>query len=61
MIKNLLLLLSFSFLLTACGLKGDSNKKLELKSPCVGAKGNPCDNRRPVNDWWLKDLPNYQA
>lgn len=30
-------------LLAAC-----SNKQEDLKSPCVGAEGSPCD-RRPVN------------
>ncbi len=24
----------------------------DLKSPCVGAQGSPCE-RRPINDWWL--------
>lgn len=27
------------------------SKYEELKSPCVGAEGSPCD-RRPVNDGW---------
>ncbi len=30
--------------LSAC-----SNPHLDLKSPCVGAEGSPCD-RRPVNN-----------
>lgn len=34
-------------LLAAC-----SNEVQDLKSPCVGAEGSPCD-RKPVNDWWL--------
>lgn len=25
----------------------------DLKSPCVGAEGSPCDHR-PANDWWMK-------
>lgn len=32
-------------------LTGCSNKVEDLKSPCVGADGSPCD-RRPVNEWW---------
>ncbi len=32
-------------------LAGCSSKIEDLKSPCVGAEGSPCD-RRPVNDWW---------
>lgn len=35
-------------LLSAC-----SFPRSDLKSPCVGAAGSPCD-RHPVNDWWLK-------
>ena len=35
-------------LLPAC-----SQKEPDLKSPCAGAAGSPCD-RRPVNDWWQK-------
>lgn len=31
-------------------LSGCSNPQVDLKSPCVGAEGSPCD-RRPVNDW----------
>lgn len=29
-----------------------TNPQPDLKSPCVGAEGSPCD-RRPVNDWWI--------
>lgn len=31
---------------------GCSQKKEDLKSPCVGAEKSPCD-RRPVNMPWL--------
>jgi hypothetical protein len=34
-------------LLAAC-----SFPHTDLKSPCAGADGSPCD-RHPVNDWWL--------
>ncbi len=34
-------------LLSAC-----SNEIIDLKSPCSGAEGSPCDTH-PVNDWWL--------
>lgn len=33
-------------------LSGCSNEVADLKSPCSGAEGSPCDPR-PVNDWWL--------
>jgi len=46
MARIVLISLALTFL-TAC-----SNKEPDLKSPCVGAEGSPCD-RRPVNDWWL--------
>jgi hypothetical protein len=36
-----------------CLLAGCSNRPEDLKSPCVGAEGSPCDPR-PVNDWWMK-------
>jgi hypothetical protein len=26
----------------------------ELKSPCVGIDASPCGEKRPVNDWWLR-------
>lgn len=35
-------------LLSAC-----TSEVPELKSPCVGAKGSPCDDRFPVNDQWM--------
>ena len=44
--RKAILLLSLLSALTAC-----SQKIEDLKSPCVGAEGSPCD-RRPVNDWW---------
>ncbi|MBV8940089.1 MAG: hypothetical protein JO089_09675 [Alphaproteobacteria bacterium] len=25
----------------------------DLKSPCTGIAGSPCE-RRPVNDWWMQ-------
>lgn len=46
--KLLLVSLSALVLLSAC-----AQKQEDLKSPCVGAEGSPCD-RRPVNDWWHK-------
>lgn len=33
-------------------LSSCSNEVVDLKSPCVGAEGSPCD-KRPVNDWWI--------
>lgn len=41
-------LVSILLSLTACA----APKKEDLKSPCVGAQGSPCE-RRPVNDWWM--------
>ena len=38
--------------LALLSLPSCSQKDTDLKSPCVGAEGSPCD-RRPVNDWWL--------
>lgn len=32
--------------LSACS----SNEHKELKSPCVGAHGSPCDKRRPTHN-----------
>lgn len=28
------------------------SKRSELKSPCVGAEGSPCEHR-PINNWWM--------
>ena len=36
----------------AAMLSSCSNEVVDLKSPCVGAEGSPCD-KRPVNDWWV--------
>lgn len=41
---RLILMGALLALLPAC-----SNKAEDLKSPCVGAEGSPCD-RRPVNN-----------
>jgi len=48
MTRMVFIVLAFA-LLPAC-----SQKEPDLKSPCVGAEGSPCD-RRPVNDWWLPE------
>lgn len=41
------------FLTIAClFIVGCSSKTREVKSPCAGAEGSPCE-RRPVNDTWL--------
>lgn len=37
-------------------LQGCEHKPAELKSPCVGAEGSPCDVRTPINDHWTKPL-----
>ncbi len=42
--------LTISMLLTL--LAACSAPHADMKSPCVGAAGSPCD-RHPVNDWWL--------
>jgi nitrous oxide reductase accessory protein NosL len=40
-------------LLPMIGLAGCASRKdSEVKSPCVGGEGSPCD-RRSVNDWWM--------
>lgn len=46
--KTLALFLLLALPLAAC----TAPAQRDLKSPCVGAEGSPCD-RRPVNDWWL--------
>lgn len=46
--KNIILTAVTLVLLAAC-----SNKVEDLKSPCVGAEGSPCD-RRPVNEDWQR-------
>jgi hypothetical protein len=45
--KNWLVLVLVAVSVAAC-----SNPVRDLRSPCVGAEGSPCD-RRPVNDWWI--------
>ena len=32
-------------------LQACSNKAVDLKSPCVGAEGNPCGPKRAANPW----------
>ncbi len=31
-----------------------SNKREDLKSPCVGTDDSPCGPHRSINGWWLK-------
>lgn len=47
-IRNVLATSILLALLAAC-----STPYADIKSPCVGAAGSPCD-RRPVNDWWIQ-------
>jgi hypothetical protein len=42
--KNIILIVAVLASLSAC-----SRPKPDLKSPCVGAEGSPCE-RRPVNN-----------
>ena len=42
---KLLLVTILLVTLSAC-----SNAQPDLKSPCVGAEGSPCDRRAPVNN-----------
>jgi hypothetical protein len=42
-------------LISTIGLQAcEGGDREDLKSPCVGAEGSPCDNlKRSVNGWWL--------
>lgn len=46
--KRIVIALCLIALVTGC----QSKKREDLKSPCVGAAGSPCEKRN-VNDWWL--------
>jgi hypothetical protein len=46
-ISNILTAAALIGLLSACSLP-----HTDMKSPCAGAEGSPCDHR-PVNDWWM--------
>jgi hypothetical protein len=49
-ILSVMVLLLATAILPACQ-GGDRD---DLKSPCVGTSGSPCDHlKRNVNDWWL--------
>ena len=48
--KSFLTLFSLTALLLVGGCA--MQKEAEVKSPCAGADGSPCD-RRPVNHGWL--------
>jgi hypothetical protein len=45
------LFFSIVLLLFSCSGK----KYVEVKSPCASSFGGPCGEKKPVNDWWLKD------
>lgn len=45
--KKILAVVVVALVMQAC-----ASKTPELKSPCVGAEGSPCD-KRSVNAWWL--------
>jgi len=49
--KKFLLFFLLSFLAISC-----SNRVVDVKSPCVSGKQGPCGPKKPINDWWLKDL-----
>lgn len=37
-----------------------ANRVIDVKSPCVSSKKGPCGPKKPINDWWLKDLSQNQ-
>lgn len=40
-------------LLAMTFIAGCSQKRDDLRSPCVGTAESPCGSKRSVNDWWL--------
>ena len=48
---------AISLLVLLSIFSGCSAPYSELKSPCAGAAGSPCE-RRPVNDKWLQEKNN---
>jgi len=46
-----LFLFAVLFLAFSCA----SKKYVDVKSPCASSFGGPCGERKPVNDWWIKD------
>lgn len=48
MVRLVVLALAMT-LIAGCG----SNKRDDLKSPCVGTEDSPCGVKHDVNAWWL--------
>lgn len=44
-----------SFIALVLAVAACSGRSEDLRSPCAGIDGSPCV-RRPVNDWWMKDV-----
>ena len=56
-------LVLFSFIainLTSCSVFGKKDYDQQLKSPCVGINGSPCEHI-PVNNWWLPQNMQYKV
>ncbi len=52
--KNIIFLFILATSLSACGVFSGKDYEQQLKSPCVGINGSPCQHI-PVNDKWLND------
>ncbi len=49
MVLRVVIALMALALVTGCS----TDKREDLRSPCVGVEGSPCGPKRNVNDWWM--------
>ena len=54
--KNFLIITLLILGLTSC-----SNKVVDIKSPCVSSEDGPCGPKKPINNWWIKDLKKHNS
>ncbi len=57
--RNLALKLLFIALISITSTSCKS-RVVDVKSPCVSLEDGPCGVKKPINDWWLKDMKNTQ-
>lgn len=45
----------FTILLVTVFASSCKNRIVDVKSPCVSNEDGPCGEKKPINDWWLKN------
>jgi hypothetical protein len=52
--RSIATLMLLSAILSSC-----TKKMVDIKSPCVSIEQeSPCGPKKPINEWWIKDIKN---